>query len=620
MASKIIVNLDTSKELYGVFKCKQNDDLTLEASIFENGASKDLTNCSIVVQAKKADNTYIIQNTDITKDKNKFIANLVRDFTRVAGKTEIEVVLMESGKQNTTFSFCLEVVESVIKGAEESKDLITSLEVMQDAVVEMGKISEETKELIKNSGAASKEEINKVNASLAESMFKIKEMKGLGKFFSKLNRGENATLICLGDSTTEGVNVTKNFVDLLRDYIQNTLGYGTKATILNKGIGGNTTEQGFNRLATDVVNNNPDAVIVCFGINDVGRNISVTESMKMYRYILDYILCYCGKDTDIIIRTCNISRNINDINVYDEYNNSVELIANEYGVIFADYYNYMKSLNLTQEQLLLYYLDGIHPNDLGYKLMFNFMKQFIIASTLIKGGIKKEKINLDDKNYINTTLPIQTNNNFFGGKYLGYNRATKVKISFFGKKLKLTFAKSSNAGKLKIKSDNVVLENELDLYSATTIWNSVYEINFNEEKYHIVEIELLGIKNELSSNSNVLIGGLIIEYENINILQNQNVTTYLSGSYKIIKDDLTRIIYQSGYTACDKASYIQLPIPFTTKGYQVICTQSGYGGGVGSTNEAIYFTSSANYELDRFYPQWTSADTKKGINWIAIGI
>lgn len=168
MASKIVVNLDTSKEFYESYKCKQNDDLTLEANIFENGATKDVTNCSIVVQAKKADNTYVIQNTDITKDKNKFISNLVRDFTRVPGETKIEVVLTESSKQNTTFSFCIEVVGSVIKGAEESKDLITSLEVMQDAVVEIGKISEETKELIKNSGAASKEEMNKVNAQLAD--------------------------------------------------------------------------------------------------------------------------------------------------------------------------------------------------------------------------------------------------------------------------------------------------------------------------------------------------------------------------------------------------------------------------------------------------------------------
>lgn len=168
MASKIEVNLDTSKELYEVFKCKQNDDLTLIANIYENGAAKDLTNCSIVVQAKKSDNTYVIQNADITKSNNTFTTELVRDFTRAPGETKIEVVLVESGKQNTTFSFCLEVIGSVIRGAEESKDLITSLEVMQDAVVEMGKISDETKELINNSGAASKEDFNKVNTQLAE--------------------------------------------------------------------------------------------------------------------------------------------------------------------------------------------------------------------------------------------------------------------------------------------------------------------------------------------------------------------------------------------------------------------------------------------------------------------
>ena len=67
MASKIIVNLDTSKENYIVAKCKQNDDLTLEAFIYENGESLDLTNKEITIQALKSDNTYIIQNTDIVK-------------------------------------------------------------------------------------------------------------------------------------------------------------------------------------------------------------------------------------------------------------------------------------------------------------------------------------------------------------------------------------------------------------------------------------------------------------------------------------------------------------------------------------------------------------------------
>ena len=103
MASKISINLDTSKENYLVSKCKQNDDLVLEAFIHDKGLELDLTNKEITIQALKADNTYIIQNTDIVKENNKITANLVKDFTRVPGETKIEIVLVESSKQNTTF-------------------------------------------------------------------------------------------------------------------------------------------------------------------------------------------------------------------------------------------------------------------------------------------------------------------------------------------------------------------------------------------------------------------------------------------------------------------------------------------------------------------------------------
>ncbi len=168
MASKIIVNLDTSKEKYIVAKCKQNDDLTLEAFIYENGEPLDLTNKEITIQALKADNTYIIQNTDITKSNNNFTANLVKDFTRVPGETKIEIVLVDSSKQNTTFSFYLEVVGSIIRGAVESSDSVTALEKMQEAVIEIGRINQETQTLVNNAGAASKEEVNKINASLEQ--------------------------------------------------------------------------------------------------------------------------------------------------------------------------------------------------------------------------------------------------------------------------------------------------------------------------------------------------------------------------------------------------------------------------------------------------------------------
>ena len=173
MASKISINLDTSKEFFLNSKCKQNDDLILEANIYENGLAKDLTNCSISIQALKADKTYIIQNTDITKKNNKFIANLVRDFTRIAGKTEIEIVLTESSKQNTTFSFCIEVVGSVIRGAVQSSNTVTILENLQDKIEEAGQVKAETEQLIEKGGAATKGDIEKVNSSLEQKTDKI---------------------------------------------------------------------------------------------------------------------------------------------------------------------------------------------------------------------------------------------------------------------------------------------------------------------------------------------------------------------------------------------------------------------------------------------------------------
>lgn len=173
MASKIIINLDTSRDQFVVTKCKQNDDITLEAYIYENGAALDLSSKSITIQALKADKTYIIQNTNITKENNKIIANLDRDFTRAPGKTEIEIVLVETGKQNTTFSFSLEVIGSVIRGAVESSNTVTILEELDNKIVEAGQVKEETEHLIATGGAATTGDIQQVNAQLETNANKI---------------------------------------------------------------------------------------------------------------------------------------------------------------------------------------------------------------------------------------------------------------------------------------------------------------------------------------------------------------------------------------------------------------------------------------------------------------
>lgn len=198
MASKININLDTSKENYLVAKCKQNDDLTLEASIFENGLALDLTNKTITIQALKSDNTYIIQNTDIVKENNKINAELDRDFSRVPGTTKIEIVLVESSKQNTTFSFYLEVVGSVIRGAVQSSNTATILEALDNKIVEAGVVKEETEQLIESGGAAKKEDIININASLEQMSDYLNYMPVNGGTFEDFDGNGNTNVMIDG--------------------------------------------------------------------------------------------------------------------------------------------------------------------------------------------------------------------------------------------------------------------------------------------------------------------------------------------------------------------------------------------------------------------------------------
>ena len=112
---------------------------------------------------------------------------------------------------------------------------------------------------------------------------------------------------------------------------------------------------------------------------------------------------------------------------------------------------------------------------------------------------------------------------------------------------------------------------------------------------------------------------LSILSQNFNTNTGGNVeTSYIDNVY-VIKDTKTGLIYQGGFASCDKNGWINLKIPY--KGaYNVVCTQSG-GGGINSpTFETIYFSSGSDYELNRFRPNWTSNDSKKGINWLAIGV
>lgn len=161
MASKIKVNLDVGKDNFILVKCKQNDDISLECNVFENGVSIDLTNYSVGINARKSDNTFIIQNTDIVKKNNNIVAQLFRDFSRLPGLTLIEVILNKEGRFNTSFNINLEVIPSVTYEAiKKSSNTVTITEELQDITTNATLVRDELDALIKAGNVATKDEVN----------------------------------------------------------------------------------------------------------------------------------------------------------------------------------------------------------------------------------------------------------------------------------------------------------------------------------------------------------------------------------------------------------------------------------------------------------------------------
>ena len=68
-------------------------------------------------------------------------------------------------------------------------------------------------------------------------------------------------VVLFGDSITEGKNIRSSFAKILADKLK-------KYIILNKGVSGNIILDAVNRLENDVIRENPDIVIIFFGIND----------------------------------------------------------------------------------------------------------------------------------------------------------------------------------------------------------------------------------------------------------------------------------------------------------------------------------------------------------------
>ena len=212
-------------------------------------------------------------------------------------------------------------------------------------------------------------------------------------------------IIMFGDSTTApraGVKVYSARVD---EALQ---GIGSSLSVHNAGIGGNTTRDARKRFEHEVLRHQPRVIVMQFGINDaaidVWKNPPATEPRVPLTEYLDNLRAMIAaareQKAKVILMTTNPIRwtpklkdmygkppyNADSADGFDSptlatYNEALRKLAMELGVPLVDiraaYPEFAMEHATSIDGMLL---DGMHPNDLGHRLVSELLVPAIRAA------------------------------------------------------------------------------------------------------------------------------------------------------------------------------------------------------------------------------------------------
>ena len=167
-------------------------------------------------------------------------------------------------------------------------------------------------------------------------------------------------IVFMGNSITEGWSRHSPSFFEVKPYI-------------NRGISGQTTPQMLLRFRADVINLEPEVVVILAGTNDIAGNTG-PSSLEM---IMDNLISMAelAKANDIKVILCSIlpaydypwRPGLNPDKKIPSLNEMIKTYAGHNGFIYLDYFSSMvDDKNGMKDE---YTNDGVHPNEAGYRVM-----------------------------------------------------------------------------------------------------------------------------------------------------------------------------------------------------------------------------------------------------------
>jgi lysophospholipase L1-like esterase len=179
---------------------------------------------------------------------------------------------------------------------------------------------------------------------------------------AKAERGEPITIVVLGGSITQGAHASrenKRWSNKMADWWKSTFPKST-ITLVNAGIGGTGSHIGLYRLQRDVLNKDPDFLVVEFSVNDSDDSTATQTMEGLIRQVL-------VKDRKLGVMMLLLGASAKERH---------KLVGSYYGipmVCFAD--SILARLQKDKKTSEDIYTDGLHPNDLG----MSYISEYLIA-------------------------------------------------------------------------------------------------------------------------------------------------------------------------------------------------------------------------------------------------
>ena len=172
-----------------------------------------------------------------------------------------------------------------------------------------------------------------------------------------------------------GDSITEEWSNLYPGYFD-TKGY------INRGIGGQTTPQMLIRFKPDVIDLEPDIVVILAGTNDIAGNTGPSNVKMITDNIFSMAELARAHQIKVVLSSIlpvfeyEWAKEIKDVPAtIDSVNDELKKYVNDHGLVYLDYFSPMvderKGLNKD------YTYDGVHPNQDGYILMSSLAEKVL---------------------------------------------------------------------------------------------------------------------------------------------------------------------------------------------------------------------------------------------------